>query len=117
MQRLAGQAANSPDDSLPFVLDDDAVAPAYEQALQQQQVEGEALPQQRAGPILHRPSFGHRNPASAAAGLAPCFLLCVTQGVGKASSLARTPVVSMSHAFSHGFVCCMQLQDCPCSHV
>ena len=67
VQRLAGQAANGPDDSLPFVLDDDAVAPIFQQPLQQLPIP----PEQRAdvAPILQRPSYGHRTPASAAAGV------------------------------------------------
>ncbi len=70
VQRLAGQAANGPDDSLPFVLDDNAVAPAFQQAHQQQG----PLPGQK----LRQP-YSH-TPASAAAGKHFCGaaeLLCV----------------------------------------
>lgn len=69
VQRLAGQAANGPDDSLPFVLDDDAVALAFQQPLQQQAaVPEEMLQASPAALALHRPSYGHKSPANAAAG-------------------------------------------------
>ncbi len=67
VQRIAGQAANGPEDSLPFVLDDDAVAPAFQQPLPEQQPShGAAF----AAPEMHtnRPRYGHRSPASALAG-------------------------------------------------
>lgn len=67
VQRIAGQAANGPEDSLPFVLDDDAVAPAFQQPLPEQP------PSHSAGfgaPEVHtnRPRYGHKSPASALAG-------------------------------------------------
>ena len=68
MQRIAGQAANGPEDSLPFVLDDDAVAPAFQQPLQGQAHENdlEAAETMQS----NRPRYGHRSPASALAGIA-----------------------------------------------
>ena len=68
VQRIAGQAANGPEDSLPFVLDDDAVAPAFQQPLPGQQ------PGNDMGAVdpmpSNRPRYGHRSPASALAGAA-----------------------------------------------
>ena len=73
VQRIAGQAANGPEDSLPFVLDDDAVAPAFQQPLpeQQQPSHGAAF----GAPETHtnRPRYGHRSPASALAGNRTCL--------------------------------------------
>ena len=66
MQRIAGQAANGPEDSLPFVLDDDAVAPAFQQPLQEgQQPDADFSAPEMAA---NRPRYGHRSPASALAG-------------------------------------------------
>ncbi|KAL0033084.1 hypothetical protein WJX79_002163 [Trebouxia sp. C0005] len=67
VQRIAGQAANGPEESLPFVLDDDAVAPAFQQPLPEQQPSHAAA---FAAPEAHthRPRYGHRSPASALAG-------------------------------------------------
>ena len=72
VQRIAGQAANGPEDSLPFVLDDDAVAPAFQQPLPEQP------PSHIAGfgaPEVHtnRPRYGHKSPASALAGICNCL--------------------------------------------
>ncbi|DBB04526.1 TPA: hypothetical protein ACH3X1_012614 [Trebouxia sp. C0004] len=66
VQRIAGQAANGPEDSLPFVLDDDAVAPAFRQPLPEQPSHSAAF----GAPEMHthRPRYGHRSPASALAG-------------------------------------------------
>lgn len=67
VQRIAGQAANGPEDSLPFVLDDDAVAPAFQQPLPEQQPSQGAAFLAPEGPT-NRPRYGHRSPASALAG-------------------------------------------------
>ena len=67
VQRLAGQAATGPEQDLPFVLDDDAVAQAYEERLQEQQQAAD--PQDAAAQMQAlRPRYGHRSPASALAG-------------------------------------------------
>ena len=67
VQRLAGQAATGPEQDLPFVLDDDAVAQAYEERLQEQQQAAD--PQDPAAQMQAlRPRYGHRSPASALAG-------------------------------------------------
>ena len=72
VQRLAGQAATGPEQDLPFVLDDDAVAPVYDRRLQEQQ---QAANSQDAAAQMHslRPHgcYGHRSPASALAGWCP----------------------------------------------
>ena len=66
VQRIAGQAANGPEDSLPFVLDDDAVAPAFQQPLQDQHLSSEV---EQPQPVQsNRPRYGHKSPASALAG-------------------------------------------------
>jgi len=72
VQRIAGQAANGPEDSLPFVLDDDAVAPAFQQPLPEQQPSHSAA---FGVPEVHtnRPRYGHRSPASALAGNCTCL--------------------------------------------
>lgn len=72
VQRIAGQAANGPEESLPFVLDDDAVAPAFQQPLPEQQPSHAAA---FAAPEAHthRPRYGHRSPASALAGNRTCL--------------------------------------------
>ena len=67
VQRLAGQAATGPEQDLPFVLDDDAVAQAYAEHLQEQQQAAD--PQDAAAQMQAlRPRYGHRSPASALAG-------------------------------------------------
>ena len=73
VQRLAGQAATGPEQDLPFVLDDDAVAQAYEERLLEQQA---ADPPDAAAQMQAlRPRYGHRSPASALAGWCdrPCY--------------------------------------------
>lgn len=71
VQRLAGQAATGPEQDLPFVLDDDAVAQVYEEVLQEQQQQA-ADPQDAAAQVQAlRPRYGHRSPASALAGWCP----------------------------------------------
>ncbi len=94
VQRIAGQAANGPEDSLPFVLDDDAVAPAFQQPLpeQQQPSHGAAFD----APEVHtnRPRYGHRSPASALAGNRTClsymlFSSCNTHA-GMAAKILRS---------------------------
>ena len=77
VQRIAGQPATAPEEDLPFVLDDDAVAPAYEERLLEQDAadlatspHGGAAQQQAA-----RPCYGHKSPASAQAG-ERCVLCC-----------------------------------------
>ena len=69
VQRIAGKAATGPEQDLPFVLDDDAVAPAFDERVQEQQAayphdDDEDAAQLRA----LRPRYGHRSPASALAG-------------------------------------------------
>lgn len=72
VQRLAGQAATGPEQDLPFVLDDDAVAQVYEERLQEQQQQA-ADPQDAAAQAqVFRPRYGHRSPASALAGWYLC---------------------------------------------
>ena len=70
VQRIAGKAATGPEQDLPFVLDDDAVAPAFDERVQEQQaayphddVDDDAAQLQAL-----RPRYGHRSPASALAG-------------------------------------------------
>lgn len=68
VQRIAGKAATGPEQDLPFVLDDDAVAPAFDEHVQEQQV---ADPHDSIGAAqvqALRPRYGHRSPASALAG-------------------------------------------------
>ena len=70
VQRIAGQAATGPEEDLPFVLDDDAVAQAYEERLQEQHAADLASgPNADAAEVQAlRPRYGHRSPASALAG-------------------------------------------------
>ncbi|KAL0054002.1 hypothetical protein WJX82_002157 [Trebouxia sp. C0006] len=68
VQRIAGQAANGPEDSLPFVLDDDAVAPAFQQPLPEQQQPSHDAAFGAPETHTNRPRYGHRSPASALAG-------------------------------------------------
>ena len=80
VQRIAGQAATGPEEDLPFVLDDDAVAQAYEERLQEQQAADLASGHQADAAEMQalRPRYGHRSPASALAGwcMPCCAVLC-----------------------------------------
>ncbi|KAL3148333.1 hypothetical protein ABBQ38_013792 [Trebouxia sp. C0009 RCD-2024] len=70
VQRIAGKAATGSEQDLPFVLDDDAVAPVFDERVQDQQAahphdddDDDAAQMQAL-----RPRYGHRSPASALAG-------------------------------------------------
>ena len=70
VQHIAGQPATAPEEDLPFVLDDDAVAPAYEERLLEQDAADLASSQHGGagqGQAV-RPCYGHRSPATAQAG-------------------------------------------------
>lgn len=119
VQRIAGKAATGSEQDLPFVLDDDAVAPVFDERVQDQQAahphdddDDDAAQMQAL-----RPRYGHRSPASALAGRAAtctdsstavlkcCASVCMSSVLSYVRHVPAVPLLLCHAVLCHAVPC------------